>query len=377
MGKDHQKAVKKSTENRAKKRCERLFVDVRSLPNESLAGSRYWILIVDNATRYKWSYFIRTKDELVNTMGRFLIKKLNNHGIKYLRCDNAGENMKLSNVCDRYGIEIEYTAPNTPQQNGVMERGFVIIRQRAVAMMHYLNLDEEEKKLLWAEALPTSTLLTNIATNISTDMQSSYTKMFEGETPKILKFLKTFGSKCYATIRYKRGKYEGRAKYCFMVGYAMNHAPDCYCFYDPQMNKIILSRDVVWDEKSVTSDLEKDRSIERECHIETGARKFPVHKNETHNKQTSLVCKDYEKASSDDNLTLAQNDTCENMSMEESEDATDDAPETSEDVTIVDSAHERQTSIGLNLLKCGGKIYGSLTIPETKLSRLELQGTSS
>ncbi len=79
-------------------------------------------------------------------MEKFLLKKLNKHNTRYLRYDNAGENQKLSDLCDRYGVEIEYTAPNTSQQNGVAERDFAVIRQRAVAMMHDLDLDKEIKK---------------------------------------------------------------------------------------------------------------------------------------------------------------------------------------------------------------------------------------
>ncbi len=59
-GKGRQKAMKKFTENRASITMERIFVDVSSLPNLSLGGSRYWILVVDDATRYKWSYFVST-----------------------------------------------------------------------------------------------------------------------------------------------------------------------------------------------------------------------------------------------------------------------------------------------------------------------------
>ncbi len=168
MGKGHQKAIKKNTENRAKKRCEGLFVVM--VPDVSLGGSKCWILIVDDATRFKWSYFVRSKDEILDTVEKFLIKKLNKHDIRYLRCDNAGENKKLSDVSDKYGIQIEYTTPNTPQQNGVVERSFAIIRQRAVAMMYDLNLKKAVENLLRAEALSTSTLLTNITANAPADM---------------------------------------------------------------------------------------------------------------------------------------------------------------------------------------------------------------
>jgi len=42
--------------------------------------------------------------------------------VKFLCCDNAGENEKyVKQLCDKYGIQPEFTAPNTPQQNGVVE----------------------------------------------------------------------------------------------------------------------------------------------------------------------------------------------------------------------------------------------------------------
>ncbi len=116
-------------------------------------------------------------------------------------------------------------------------------------MMHDLDLDRAIKKILWAEALSTSTTLTNITASFPADMQSSHTKMFEGEPPRILKVLKTFGSPCYAARRNRRGKYEERAIRCIVVGYAKGHAPDCYRLFHPQTRKIILSRDVIWNEK--------------------------------------------------------------------------------------------------------------------------------
>ncbi len=55
---------------------------------------------------------------------------------KFLRCDDAGENTKqLADVCNKCGITIDHTAPHTPQQNGVVQRAFVTLRQRAMAMM--------------------------------------------------------------------------------------------------------------------------------------------------------------------------------------------------------------------------------------------------
>jgi transposase len=43
--------------------------------------------------------------------------------VKHLRCDNTGERQKkLKRICERHGVDIEYTPPHTPQMNGVAER---------------------------------------------------------------------------------------------------------------------------------------------------------------------------------------------------------------------------------------------------------------
>jgi len=49
-----------------------------------------------------------------------------NYQVKFIRCDNAGENVQLEEASKEEGLGVvfEYTAPNTPQQNGRVERGF-------------------------------------------------------------------------------------------------------------------------------------------------------------------------------------------------------------------------------------------------------------
>ena len=65
-------------------------------------------------------------------------------------CDNAGENIKgLSAMCDRLNITIEFTAPHTPQQNGMVERKFVTIRDRSVSAMLKAKFSDESQGLLW------------------------------------------------------------------------------------------------------------------------------------------------------------------------------------------------------------------------------------
>ena len=60
------------------------------------------------------------------------------------------------------GIIFEYTAPGTPQQNGVMERAFVTVMGRARAMMNHAGSTMAKRQQLWCEAAQTATMLDNI-----------------------------------------------------------------------------------------------------------------------------------------------------------------------------------------------------------------------
>jgi hypothetical protein len=96
-------------------------------------------LVIDEYDSGKsWSFFVKKKSQMVATVEPLLVKLRNaNYIIRYLRCDNAGENIKgLSVMCDRLNITIKFTAPHTPQQrSGMVERKFVTIRDRSVAAM--------------------------------------------------------------------------------------------------------------------------------------------------------------------------------------------------------------------------------------------------
>ena len=44
--------------------------------------------------------------------------------VRFLRFDNAGEHRNLIHYCNQNNVMLEMTSPNTPQHNGVVERGF-------------------------------------------------------------------------------------------------------------------------------------------------------------------------------------------------------------------------------------------------------------
>jgi len=161
------KALNKATTSKATEKGERFYVDFSGPYKKTAKGSKYWLLITDDKTRKSWSYFVNQKTQIKEVMTRFLnMMKGANVKTKYIRGDNAGENTKqLKELCDEKGITMEFTAPYTPQLNGVVERKFVTIRDRAQAMMLGAHLDNYHQGILWAEAVNMSTQLSNALPN--------------------------------------------------------------------------------------------------------------------------------------------------------------------------------------------------------------------
>ena len=233
----------------AEKIGERLFVDTSGAYPETPAGKKYLVCVVDDKTRKSWSEFRRTKSEIVKIMEK-KIEELKNmgHTVKYLRCDNAGEHQsKMAEMCKKYSVEMEYTAPYTPQMNGVVERRIAVLLNGARAAMYAANFNEETRKKLWAETISyTETVRNSMATSRSV---KSANELFYGEKPSFLYHMVEFGRVGYVTKREKiSGKFEDRAIKCVFVGYGRNHSGDTYRIYNPITKRIFLSRDIKWAE---------------------------------------------------------------------------------------------------------------------------------
>ena len=101
---------------------------------KSIRGSKHWLLSLDDCTDNALSFFLKTKDEQIKRLSSFFqdIKaKLGKQTVKYVRCDNTGENIALDQKCQDLGLGItfEYTASNTPQQNGRVEKNLLLFME--------------------------------------------------------------------------------------------------------------------------------------------------------------------------------------------------------------------------------------------------------
>ena len=93
--------------------------------------------------------------------------------------------------CTRLGIYQEFSAPITPQQNGVVERKNRVIQEMARAMLYNKNVARN----LWGEAVNIACHTVNKVYFRPGTKKTPY-ELQKGRKPNV-KYLRIFGSTCF------------------------------------------------------------------------------------------------------------------------------------------------------------------------------------
>ena len=92
----------------------------------SRGAKRYVLVLVDDYSRFTWTLFLASKDETFEQFLIFIkkIEKRVRHSLICLRSDHGTEfeNASFIDYCNEHGVDHNFSAPRTPQQNGVVER---------------------------------------------------------------------------------------------------------------------------------------------------------------------------------------------------------------------------------------------------------------
>nr|GEX37054.1 hypothetical protein [Tanacetum cinerariifolium] len=164
---------------------------------ESINGKNYILVIVDDYLRFTWVKLLRSKDEALDFIIKFLrmiqvrLKVL----VRRIRTDNGTEfvNQTLRDYYEEVGISHETSVACSPQQNGVVERRNRTLIEAAHTMLIYA----QAPLFLWVEAVATACFTQN----------RSIIRLRHGKTPyellhnKLpdLSFFHVFGALCYPT----------------------------------------------------------------------------------------------------------------------------------------------------------------------------------
>ena len=275
-GKARQKNVPKKTEREmSEKAGERVHHDLSTImPKGGASCPRpVWHMWQDEASRYRKSAFFKTKDETIDYMCRTLHElKETGKPVKYVRMDNSGENKKFVEVAQsaqwKHVCIWEFSARNTPQENGIIEVGLATIAGRARAMCNAANMPENIRVKLAHEVLSHQTDLDNLS--VDKGHTKSRYERFGLKNPKWAhpKLMRIFGE-AGVVRRGKNGKLGDRGIPMVFVGYAENHSWDCYRMWNPKTSKITETRDVIWLHRMYyQSDVDDDVAMMPEIKME-------------------------------------------------------------------------------------------------------------
>jgi hypothetical protein len=236
-----------SSEHRSKGVLDLIHSDVcGSMSVESVSGSRYFVLFIDDYSRKTWIYFLKTKDEVFGRFQEFraLVENQTGRKIWVLRSDNGGEytSKEFEDYCTTTGIKKELTVPYNPQQNGVAERKNRTVVGATRAMIH----DQGLPLFLWAEASSVAVYLQNRSPHTVLGKRTPE-ETFSGTRPDV-SHIRIWGSVCYCHVpSEKRTKLDPTTVKGLLVGY--NEASKAYRIYVPAHRKVIVCRDVQFEEE--------------------------------------------------------------------------------------------------------------------------------
>lgn len=233
------KHITKKPDTRSTQLLELIHIDIcGSFEAPSLRGERYFITIIDDYSRYGYTYLLHKKFKYVNDLEVFIdeVERQLNRKVKVVRSDRGGEFYGKLNengqfpgpfakLLESIGICAQYTMLGTPQQNGIAKR-----RNRTLIEMVRSMLSNTLPLSLWIYPLMTATYVLNQVP--SKAVPKTLFELWIGRKPS-LRHLRLWG--CPAEVRLCNAhekKLDSRTVSGFFIGYLEKSRG--YVFYCPK-----------------------------------------------------------------------------------------------------------------------------------------------
>uniref|UniRef100_H3GST5 Integrase catalytic domain-containing protein n=1 Tax=Phytophthora ramorum TaxID=164328 RepID=H3GST5_PHYRM len=227
--------------NRDKRRYdtfELLHFDICGpMEEESLGGSRYLLLIVDEASGCMKGFCLRAKSESEDCIKTYVTKVQTQFGkkVKFVRHDGAREfaTNSLKAFYEVEGIEQQTTVPYAHQTNGTAERAIQTTVTIGRSMLHHAKLD----KCFWAEAAMTAIYVKNRLPSPKVEHKTPFEIVYKSK-PSV-KHMRVFGCQTYIlTPKEKRRKWDPKARAGLFLGY--EEVSKAYRLYDIEAGQSVF-----------------------------------------------------------------------------------------------------------------------------------------
>ncbi|UYV74194.1 hypothetical protein LAZ67_11002383, partial [Cordylochernes scorpioides] len=272
LGKAHRKSCYPS-DGKNYQLGEFIYADICGpMQTQSLSKYLYFCLFKDYFSGYRHIYFIKNKSDVLDIFKEYatLIYTQTGNKIKVLRTDNALEfkSDNFADLCKRFGIIHEFTAPYVHEQIGRIERDNRTIVEAARSMLNSRNLPG----FFWAEACNTATHILNRSATKQTPGTTPY-ELYFGTKPNVANY-KIFGCNAYMHIpKENRKKWDNKSIKLMFLGY--ENTSKNFRLWDWKTRKIRISKDVTFDEKA-TPDRESTKPKEIIFQINSAPDESPV-----------------------------------------------------------------------------------------------------
>ena len=166
--------------------------------------------------------------------------------MKCVRSDRGGEFLSnaFKEICEQGGIRRQFTAPYSPQQNGVVERRNRTVMEIARSLLKGMKI----LGMFWGEAVRHSVHLLNRLPTRPMGDRTPF-EAWNGRKPQ-LGHLKVFGCKAHVRPAMPHLKKLGDRSVP-MVYFSVEEGSKAHRLYDPQYGRIVVSKDVVFEENEV------------------------------------------------------------------------------------------------------------------------------
>ncbi|KAA8550319.1 hypothetical protein F0562_002003 [Nyssa sinensis] len=220
-------------------------------PTPTEGGSRYFVIFVDDYSRYTWIYLLQHRSELTTVYQNFhkMVQTQFSCTIKTFRSDNAMEYKDKSFLAllQHNGTVSHHSCPYTSQQNSRAERKHRHILDTVRALLISASLPER----FWGEAALTAIYTINRVPSPTIHNKTPF-ELLHGTVPNY-SLLRVFGCVCFVTLpSHERTKLEPRSRVCCLIGYGLTQKG--YRCYNPIAKRLRISRHVeFWEHKMFTS----------------------------------------------------------------------------------------------------------------------------
>ena len=236
--------------SRAPSILNKVHVDLVGPLPYALRGERYWLTIVDDHSRFGWTYLLHTKDQAKQRLVEWIaqVECQKQQRVKHIHGDRGGEflNAFLLEHLRVRGVQYSFSNPDSPEQNGIAEA-----RNKSMGrILRTLLLQSDAPRSLWGYAAHHATYLNNLSPHGLLQGHTPF-EVYHGEKPSMRR-LKVWGCTGHVLMnkeerRKSGGKLGPVTKTCVLLG--LNPFGPGWLFLDAATNREIPSSDAVFQEE--------------------------------------------------------------------------------------------------------------------------------